>query len=74
MMNWETHGNLPGEAENTWVAVIAIFFFSRLPLKRGVFFYLNCVCACLRHFFEKFEDIYLFEGDIWQMNDENKIC
>ena len=22
-----------------------------------------CVCVCVRHFFEKFEDIYLFKGD-----------
>ena len=44
--------------------------FSRLPLTIWIF----CLSVCFRHFFEKFEDIYLFKGDIWQMNDVNKIC
>ena len=45
-----------------------IWIFSRLPFyeRESFTIWIFCLCVCpLRHFFQKFEDIYLFKGDIW---------
>ena len=52
-------------------AVVSSLFNPPVGTTYGKF--CHYVCLSVR-FFEKFEDIYLFKGDIWQMNDENKIC